>query len=170
MAATRVDTILEIKDHIAAYVALLSGQFDDEIKKIEELKAILEQRLSDANALDGLSQAKAEADAYCARSMADAESAIASIKVAQDAMLDERNDLLSKQKALTADRQQFNSDKNDFDVATAALRKEMEGDKKAAKAALAEAKATNNDAKDREDAVAKREAEVARKLEVLKSI
>ena len=170
MVAPRIDTILELKDHIAANVALVSGQFEDEIKKFEQVKKQAEDRLKKANALETFDKIKADVDAYKAKKMAEIDDAAQALK-------DFEASLKSKEAALADNLKNYYDERkshlDSIEKQTAELGVEINK--------IASAKALADDmlfkAKDaalavsqREAAVAAREAEVQRKMDVLKNL
>lgn len=170
MAAPRVDTILEIKDHIAAYVALVSGQFEEEITRLQEVKSQAEYRLQQADALETFDKVKADVDAYQVRKLAEIDEAAQALKDFEASLKIKETALATNQANFQAERTGFLAKSQQLDLDAASLRDQAAAMNKEAATTLAKAKERETAVASREASVAAREAEVQRKMDVLKNL
>jgi hypothetical protein len=170
MAAPRIDLMLELKEMAVASILLANGGFEKELKKIASEKAQLEDLLKKRNALDTLDAAKKEAENFCAKQKKAADNAMAPVIKAQEALANEMAQILQKEKALAIEVEKFNTQKNNFDTEKADFAKLMAKNTSDARKLMEDAISMGAKAKAQAEDVAQREAEIQRKMDVLKSL
>ena len=73
----RIDTLLVLKDHLAAFHALLSGEFDTELARLEALKTEVEGKLGLLKTADDARSLTQKAEDYFSSKFDEAESLVA---------------------------------------------------------------------------------------------
>lgn len=114
MSAPKLDLVLEIKNHIAAYNAMVAGTFKDEIKALEQKNAELSKLTAAYDTAKKIEQARKNADAYFEMKTAEADKLQSVVDAREDALnireiaLDERRTQdIQERDILNADKQQF---------------------------------------------------------------
>jgi uncharacterized membrane-anchored protein YhcB (DUF1043 family) len=170
MMGIKVDTLLDIKEHIAAFSVLASGEFKAEIEQLSKLKKEIDAQASLVDTKKKLDTYKEQADAYFSSKFDEADKLIQKQeKVKEDfakkvMAFDKEQADFEDAKNVTAKRQ---ADKEQELVERARVISNTETSQGVEAAKLVQLQKALSD---RADALSQAEADLARRLQVLKSI
>lgn len=170
MATQKVDALLTMKDHIAAFSVLLTGEFTDKIAEVEQMLAELKTTKDIVDTAGGIDAYKKSADDYYKTTVDQANQLMTEVQTAKDKLAKQQADLAAQKAELV-------KNKEDFDAAKAALT----ADKAAFEASIASTVAETNAAKSKavDDMVMystmktnmeKLQAELQSKLDIIKGL
>ena len=168
--STKVDTIMDIKEHVASLSILLSGEFKEEIAKLTQLKKEIDAQASLVDSKKKLDAYKAQADTYFLAKFDEAD------KLVQK-QVEAKEEFAKKVMAFEKQLSDFEDAKNK--VAKLHAEKEQELVERARVISNTEQSQGVEAAKlvqlqkalsDRAEALSQAEADLARRLQVLKSI